>query len=250
MQTSTSQPPGHGLSAAQLTQINQLTTVARFVSGLAHELNNALQVMGGLVELLGERSDLPADALVRIRKIGGQADRASAVIRQVLAFVREPSVSHAPVDLAQVIDRALALRRYQLARQGVEVQWAPESSGASFTVVGQDRALQQVVVNLLVNAEEALADQPHRQVRLALVRAGDRVQLTIADTGAGVAPELRDRIFEPFFSTRSSDRAVGLGLTAGAAIAAAHGGRLTLADTAAGATFVLDLPLKVAGAAT
>jgi len=76
------------LDDRQLAQLNRLTTIARSVSALAHELNNSLQVMGGLVELLGDRPDVPADAAVRIERIGGQADKAGAVIRQVLAFTR------------------------------------------------------------------------------------------------------------------------------------------------------------------
>jgi signal transduction histidine kinase len=110
------------LTANQLAQLNRLTTIARFVSGLAHELNNSLQVMSGLVELLADRSDLPADAAVRVQKIGGQADRASTVIRQVLGFVREAGGAPMPLDLAAATDRAVALRRYQLGRSGVTLR--------------------------------------------------------------------------------------------------------------------------------
>jgi two-component system, NtrC family, C4-dicarboxylate transport sensor histidine kinase DctB len=235
--------PGQGPSAQQLAQINQLATIARFVSGLAHELNNSLQVMSGVVELMTERGDLPPEALVRLQKIGGQADRATAAIRRVLTFVREPVSGHGPIDFVQVIERALALRRYQLARQGVEVDWRPPA-GAAFTVVGQERALQQVIVNLLVNAEEALAGQPERRLHLGLVGTGDTAQLHVTDSGPGVPPSMREQIFEPFYSTRTSERSLGLGLTAGLSIAAAHGGRLYLADAGPGATFVLELPLK------
>jgi len=230
------------LDASQLAQINRLATIARFVAGLAHELNNSLQVMGGLVELLADRTDVPPDAAVRIQKIGGQADRASGVIRQVLTFVRDTGWDSGAVDLGGVVDRALALRRYQLGRAGIAVTWDRQPQ-EYYRVAGQDRALEQVVLNLLVNAEEALEGQAERRVSLTLVRAAGRVQLAVSDTGPGVPPELRETIFEPFFTTRSSSsRAVGLGLTVGAAIAAAHGGHLALGGPGPGATFVLDLP--------
>jgi C4-dicarboxylate-specific signal transduction histidine kinase len=237
------QPDGAPLALDEdrLAQINRLTTVARFVSGLAHELNNSLQVMGGLVELLADRPDVPADAAVRIQKIGGQTDKASGIIRQVLAFTRGEAGETAAFDLAAVVDRALALRRYQLGRSGVALAWT-RPAHEPFRVSGQERLVEQVVVNLIVNAEEAVEGQPERKVSLALARGAGRVQLTVADSGPGVPPELRARIFEPFFTTRTSERAVGLGLTVGAAVASAHGGRLALADTTPGATFVLELP--------
>ncbi len=229
------------LDAAALARINRLTTIARFVSGLAHEMNNALQVMGGLVELLADRADIPADAAVRIQKIGGQADRASAVIRQLLTFVREPGVEGGPIDLGPVVDRALALRKYQLGRAGIAIEWARSSD--AYCVIGSERALEQVVVNLLVNAEEAIEGQAERRVSLALARVAGLVRLSVSDSGHGVSPELRGRIFDPFFTTRTSERAVGLGLTVAEAVAMSHGGCLVLADAGPGTTtFALDLP--------
>jgi len=231
------------LGSTELARINRLTTTARFVSGLAHELNNALQVIGGLVELLADRTDLPADAATRVQKIGGQADRASGVIRQLLAFVRDPGVDGGAIDLGTIIDRALSLRRYQLGRAGVSVAWTRPQN--SYQVVGYERALEQVIVNLIVNAEEALEGGQERRLALVLARVAGRVQLSVSDTGHGVMPELRQRIFEPFFTTRTSERAVGLGLTVGAAVANAHGGRLALTSgEGPGATFVLDLPAR------
>lgn len=232
----------HTLSAEQLARINRLATVARFVSGLAHELNNSLQVMGGLVELLADRADLPADALVRIQKIGMQADRASEGIRQVLAFAREPAGERGAADLADVIDRSLALRRYQLGRQGITVEWQ-RPGGLPVRVAGEHRMLQQAMLNLLANAEEALAGEAQRRLHLGLECAGAVAQVRVSDSGPGVPAEWRNRIFEPFFTTRRSERALGLGLPVSAAIAAACGGRLYLADTTPGATFILELPV-------
>jgi len=229
------------LSDPQLALINQLTTIARFVSGLAHELNNSLQVVGGLVELLEDRADVPPDAAVRIRKIGGQSEKASAAIRQVLEYVRDPDGGPSGVDLAAVTDRSLALRRYALGRAGVQVSWErPAGSGAR--TWGDERQIQQVILNLLINAEEALAGQAERRLRLDVSRADDRVRLVVADSGPGVSHDVGSRVFEPFFTTR--EEAVGLGLTVSAAIAAAHGGSLTLASTGPGATFVLELPAR------
>jgi signal transduction histidine kinase len=238
--------PGPGpdtLAGARLMQINRLTTIARFVSGLAHEINNSLQVMGGMVELLADRTDLPADVAMRLHKIGGQADRASVAVRQVLAFVRDIGGGPSVVDVGTLVDDAIALRRYQLGRNGVAISWE-RAGDDTYRVLGDARALRQLVLNLVVNAEEALVacPQSQRQLSVRLAKGGGRVQLIVEDTGAGVPAELRERIFEPFFSTKESERAVGLGLTVGAEIAAAHDGRLLLTDAAPGATFLLDLP--------
>jgi signal transduction histidine kinase len=229
------------LTPEQLRQINRLALEARFVSGMAHELNNSMQVMSGLVELLVDRPDLPDEVRSRLQKIGGQIDRASAVVRQVLTYTRDEGRAPGLLDMGALVDRAIALRRYRLGRAGIEVLWDREAVRGCF-VRGDDRQLQQVVLNLLVNAEEALTGAAERRLRVSVETAPPNVRVVVSDTGPGVPPEMRDRIFEPFFSTRLSDRNVGLGLTASANIAAAHDGRLSLEDRAAGATLVLELP--------
>ena len=229
------------LTPEQLLQINRLTLQARFVSGMAHELNNSLQVMSGLVELLTDRQDLPEEVRSRIQKIGGQIDRAGGVVRQVLGYTRDEGGEAQPVDLSTVVDRALALRRYRLGRAGIEVAWDRPVSRRPI-VRGIEQHLLQILLNLIVNAEEALSEQRERRLHLSVEGAEAAVRCRVADTGPGVPGELHDRIFEPFFSTRLSGRNVGLGLTAAAAIAQAHGGRLTVEDGRPGAVFVVELP--------
>jgi two-component system NtrC family sensor kinase len=236
-------PQPTALSDPQLARINQLTTIARFVSGLAHELNNSLQVVGGLVELLEDRTDLPSDAAVRIHKIRGQSEKASTAIRQVLGYVRDPDGRPGALDLAAITERSLTLRRYALGRAGVQVSW-DRPAGSGPRTWGYERQVQQVILNLLINAEEALGGGPERRLRLETEtgRADGVVRLVVADSGPGVAPEIAARVFEPFFTTRED--AVGLGLTVGAAIAEAHQGSLTLVEAGPGATFVLELPAR------
>jgi signal transduction histidine kinase len=227
------------LTPEQLAQINRLATVARFVSALAHELNNSLQVMGGLIELLAERDDLPQDALLRIERIGVHADQAGGAIKQVVSYVRAPAEPDARVDLGAIVDRALALRSYELDRAGIRTVRPVEVQ--RFAVRGSTRDLQQAVLNLLANAQEAMAGAATRELHIGLARAAGRVRLSVTDTGAGVPDALRQRIFDPFFTTHPGG-AVGLGLTVAAHTAAAHGGRLSLEQEGPGATFVLDVP--------
>ncbi len=228
------------LSPEQLAQINRLATVARFVSSLAHELNNSLQVMGGLIELLAERDDLPQDALLRIERIGTHADQAGGKIKQVVSYVRAPAEPHARVDLGALVDRALTLRSYELERAGIRTVRAVAEH--RFAVRGSARDLEQAVLNLLANAQEAIAGADTRELRIGMTRTAGRVRLSVTDTGPGVPPGLRERIFEPFFTTHPASGAVGLGLPVAAHTAAAHGGRLSVLDEGPGATFVLDLP--------
>jgi signal transduction histidine kinase len=229
------------LGPAQWAQINRLATAARMVPGLAHELNNSLQVVSGLVELLGDRPDIPADAVSRIQRIGGQAEKATVAIRQVLGYTRESGPEAASVDLAAAAARALALRRYQLGRAGIAA--SVDAPSTPVIVTGDDRALLQVLLNLVLNAEDALAQQPARVLRVTVERRGTRARVVVSDTGHGVPDELRSRIFEPFFTTRTAEPAVGLGLPVARVIAARHSGQVSLGASSPGATeFVLELP--------
>jgi signal transduction histidine kinase len=228
------------LSPARLGQLNRLATAARMIAGLAHELNNCLQVVGGLVELLADHPDLPPDAAARISKIGTQTDKATAAIRQVLGYTRELGADQARAELAGVVGRALALRRYNLGRAGITVT---ADVPAGVQVRGDEKRVLQIVLNLLLNAEDALAGQSRKDLRLDAAVRGGRVEFQVRDSGPGVPAEIRDRIFEPFFTTRADPRAVGLGLPVARSLAAEVGGAITLASGEPGETiFVVDLP--------
>ncbi|HEX7085480.1 MAG TPA: HAMP domain-containing sensor histidine kinase [Vicinamibacterales bacterium] len=222
-------------------QINRMATIARLVGGLAHELNNSLQVMSGLVELLSDRPDLPADVVLRLQKIGGQADRAGAAIRDVLGYTREAAPSRTAVDPATAIETAVALRRYHLGRAGITVH--VDAPRGQRKVEARPGDLVQIVLNLILNAEEALTDAGTRELHLQCAGDRDRAQIIVSDTGPGVPAAVADRIFEPFFTTRDPERALGLGLTVARQLAAEYGGDVTLADARQGmTTFVVDLP--------
>lgn len=225
----------------RLQHLNRLATAARMIEGLAHELNNSLQVVGGLVELLADHPELPPDAAARITKIGAQTDKATAAIRQVLGYTREPGVDQENVELAGIVGRAMALRQYNLGRAGIAVA---ADVPAGVRVRGDEKRVLQIVLNLLLNAEDALAGQGRRDLRLATAVHGDHVELQVGDSGPGVAAPIRDRIFEPFFTTRADPRAVGLGLPVARGLAVELGGAVTLASGEPGqTTFVVDLPV-------
>jgi len=227
--------------AARLTRMNRLATEARLVAGLAHELNNSLQVVGGLVELLATRTDLPSDAMTRLEKVSGQTDKATSAIRRVVTYSRERPAEQSLVDLGALVDQTLSLRQYQLGRLGVAalVDRAPNGD---YRVCGDERQLTQALLNLVLNAEEALGTASGRQLQVKLTATPDRVRIAVSDNGTGVDPAMRDRIFEPFISTSQSERALGLGLPVSRAIVESHGGKLWLSDETPGATFVVDLP--------
>jgi signal transduction histidine kinase len=154
------------LTPEQLARMNRLASAARFVSALVHDLNNSLQIISGLVELLADRDDLPADVLVRIGRVGAQADRASGKIKQVADYVREPARPWQRVDLGAIVDRGLTLRSYELGRAGVAVFWTQPIE--TFPVRGSARDLQQVILNLLANAQEALAGAATRELHVSV----------------------------------------------------------------------------------
>jgi signal transduction histidine kinase len=228
------------VNVAQLGQLNRLATSARLVAGLAHELNNSLQVVSGLVELMADHEDVPPDVAARIRKIGAQADKATSTIRQVLGYTREGVAEQKRSDVATAVDLALALRRYNLGRAGIVVtSEVPPGLAAGI----DERGLVQIVLNLVLNAEDAMAAGQRKDLQVVADAVGGRVRIAVRDSGHGVGIDIRERIFEPFFTTRSDARAVGLGLPVARSIAATCGGSLQLADGPSGSTtFVVELP--------
>jgi two-component system C4-dicarboxylate transport sensor histidine kinase DctB len=220
---------------------NRLSTVTRLVSGASHEVNNALQVINGTVELLLESPNLPEPVTQALERIGAQSARAAAALAGVTALSRSAAEASAPVDLRDVVSRATALRRHSIGRAGLTI--AVEPGDVPLMVVGNGPQLLQVLVNLIDNAEQALTGRPGGHI---VVRAGQEqgvASAIVEDNGPGVPAHLAADVFAPFVTSRPRPDSMGLGLPVAKVIAEAHGGSLSVEPREHGAAFVLRLPL-------
>ena len=224
---------------ADLVTLNRAATVARLLAGVAHEVNNALQIIGGTTELLQDTPGLPEAVVKGFGLIGEQNLRAAGPIANVLSFSRQKDVC-GRVNLRDIARQSAALRDFSIGRARLSIAVDVPGDGR-FAVHGSGMLLQLAVLNLIVNAEQALAGRRGGAIRVTLAEPGD-VVLRVADDGPGVDAAVAGRIFEPFFTTRPRDEASGLGLTVARQIAEEHGGALALEAGGSGATFVLRLP--------
>jgi two-component system NtrC family sensor kinase len=229
------QAPGR----ADLVTLNRAATVARLLAGVAHEVNNALQVIGGTTELLQDTPGLPEPVAKGFGRIGEQNVRAATTISNVLSFSRQKDV-RGRVNLREIARQSAVLRAFSIGRAQLAITVDVPPDGR-FAVEGSGMRLQLAVLNLIVNAEQALAGRRGGAIRLTLEEPGD-VVLRVSDDGPGVDAGIAGRIFDPFFTTRPREEASGLGLAVARLIAEEHGGLLTLDGRGPGATFELRLP--------
>ncbi|NUR35863.1 MAG: response regulator [Gemmatimonadaceae bacterium] len=230
--------------AEQLLQQEKLAAVGQLVSGVAHELNNPLAGVMAFSELLltsGAVHD--PDARHAVETIHHEATRAAKIVSHLLTFARQRSAERTDADLNAIVTDTVALRRYALhaAQIELEVLLDPELP----RTWADPFQLQQVVLNLLGNAEQALAEwDGTRRITVWTRRDGDQLVIGVADTGPGVAPEQRDRIFNPFYTTKPVGQGTGLGLSISDGIVREHGGQIRVeSQPGEGATFLIELPL-------
>jgi signal transduction histidine kinase len=224
-----------------LITLNRSATVARLVSGVFHELNNALQVIGGTAELLQDLPGLPDAVAKGLQRIHSQNARAASAISEVMTFARQKTDARGPVNVRDVATRAVALRSYAISRARITIALDPPKEGR-VDVEGSATLLLQAVLNLIANAEQALAGRADGAIRVEMEFPDGWVVLRVSDNGPGVAPPVAERMFEPFVTTKSRDESSGLGLAVARQIAVMHGGALTLEARPAGASFALRLP--------
>lgn len=229
---------------AQLIQSEKVAALGTLVSGVAHELNNPLTSIAGLSEFLLEQGFGSGPEREHLRVINDQAERASRIVRNLLSFARKAPAERAHVDLADVVHRTVLLIGYEMRQAGVTVETAVPAKLPP--VLGNRDQIQQVVLNLLTNANHALRSLPEgRERRVAIEVAADeeRVLLRVRDTGPGIAADAAAQLFNPFYTTKPPGEGTGLGLFLSYGIAESHGGMLAV-DSAPGqgATFTFVLP--------
>jgi C4-dicarboxylate-specific signal transduction histidine kinase len=233
----------------QLVQAGKLATLGELTTGVAHELNNPLNntglFVGNALDLI-ELGATDKEKIIReLRYALQQVRKATEIISHLRTFGRAAPVSRAPVHLRQVIGGALSLVQEQLRLRGIEVtiDLAPEDP----LVVGNSIQLEQVFINLLTNARDAVADSSRKAIRVSVSVGSTAVEVAFADTGAGIPPGLEQRIFDPFFTTKEVGKGTGLGLSITYGIIREHGGTISVVNRPGeGATFLIRLPLASA----
>jgi two-component system NtrC family sensor kinase len=225
--------------APQLVQAGKLTALGELAGGIAHEINNPLFAILGLVEFLLKEAEEGSKAHARLLLVQETGLEIKELVRAILAFAREPSGERARLSVDDVVADALDLVRRANAAKGVEI--AERLHGEPLPVDANAGELKQIVLHLVANARQAMPDGG--TVTVEVGRRGGDATVTVGDTGPGLTDEAAALAFDAFATTKPDG--TGLGLAVSRAIARAHGGDLELEvePGAPGARFVLRLPL-------
>jgi two-component system NtrC family sensor kinase len=225
-------------------QNEKMAAVGQLVSGVAHELNNPLTSIVGLSEFMVQQGSVEPRAREHLQVVHEQAVRAAGIVRHLLTFARKEPAERRPTDLNDVVERTAALMGYEVRLRGVslELNLAPGLP----PVDGDPQQLQQVILNLLNNAVQAVSHNPPERPRVVTVStgsSGNGISLRVADTGPGVPAALAPRVFDPFFTTKPQGEGTGLGLSITYGIVQGHGGTIRLErPPRGGAVFAVWLP--------
>ncbi|MBI4347207.1 MAG: PAS domain S-box protein [Elusimicrobia bacterium] len=225
----------------QLIQSEKLSAVGTLLAGVVHEINNPLQQDIGLSELLKDPTGNP-QGQDDVRKLQVAAVHCRSMVRGLLAFVRKDSPELHRVSLNAVVEETIAVCEYRSVKsEGIQLEVELDPSRPQ--VAAEFHKLQQVLLNLIVNARDALQRFGPRVLRVRTRRIGERCETEVEDNGPGVARELRERLFQPFFTTKPRGKGTGLGLSISKEIIESFGGTLRYEDAPeGGARFVFSLP--------
>lgn len=229
------------LAEDQRRQTEKMAALGSLVAGVAHELNNPLTGISAFAQLLLEEA-MTDDQRDSVRLIKREADRAVGVIRDLLVFSHKTGEQRALVHLPASVDLVLRLRAHALRASGVDVIRDFEDPFPA--VHADDARLQQVLLNLVVNAEHAMEESPVRRLTIRMRHVSPIVILEVSDTGAGMSPGVQEHIFEPFYTTKPAGSGTGLGLSVSYGIIQSHRGTLAVQSAPGeGTTFRITLPV-------
>jgi len=228
----------------QLQQAEKLAAMGQLVSGVAHEINNPAAIISGFAQTL-LLDQLTPDQRDTVQMMYDEATRIGRITSNLLAFARAGSKERTLVELNEMVRRTFALRSYHLTTLNITVNLELDDANPKAWANGSE--VQQMLLNLLINAEQALTTLPAPGRRAITIRtmtaSEDGVQLQVADTGPGIPADIQEKIFDPFFTTKPEGMGTGLGLSICYGIVHDHGGRIGVHSVPGhGATFTISLP--------
>jgi len=220
---------------------DRLASIGEMASGVAHELNNPLTSIMGLAGLLAAQN-APENTKEDLKAIESEAQRCAAIVKNLLAFARKHPLNKEPVQLANILKDVLKLRAYEHKANNITV----ESSFPPHIpkVLADYYQMQQVFLNIILNAEAAMVDAHGRgSLKIGAELTHEKVVISFTDDGPGIPKENIGLIFNPFFTTKEVGKGTGLGLSICYGIVTSHGGKVyARSDPGSGATFVIELP--------
>jgi C4-dicarboxylate-specific signal transduction histidine kinase len=233
----------------QLIQAGKLATLGELTTGVAHELNNPLNniglFIGNAIDLieLGMADTEPERILQELHNAMQQVRKATEIISHLRTFGRAASVSREPVSITQVIQRSISLMREQLRLRLIEMEL--DFPQEDIIVTGNAIQLEQVFINLLTNARDAMVNSTRKIITIQCKAYDAEVAISVKDTGPGIPAGFEQRIFDPFFTTKEVGTGTGLGLSITYGIIKEHHGTITVQNLqGGGALFLIQLPLK------
>lgn len=230
------------LLQAKLAHSERMATIGRLVSGVAHEVNNPLAAILGFTDLLLENPEMPSSARDDLQIILQETQRTKDIVQDLLSFARQRPVQREPVHVNNVLRQTIKLRSYDFASHGVEV--SEQFDEKLEPALGDAQQLQQVFLNILNNAYDAVQETGHRgHITIRTERAPSSVQVIVTDNGTGIADP--EHIFDPFYTTKQPGKGTGLGLSICYGIVRAHGGEIQCWNNpeGPGSTFLVRIPV-------
>jgi len=224
----------------QLVQNEKLTSIGLLAAGVAHEVNTPLAVISSYSQMLRKQISPDDSGQKLLDKITKQTFRASEIVNSLLSFSRTNATEFSDVDMHQVIQDTLSLLEHQLKTARIRVDYQPASQNP--VMLGNTGKLQQVFLNLFLNAKDAMAEGGELHIRAAIVDS--KVEIVVSDTGAGISPDNVKKIYDPFFTTKSAGKGTGLGLSVSYGIVHEHSGSISVeSNVGRGSSFKLEFPL-------